>query len=199
MGVLSNSARKAYKRGVRRAHVPEWFLPASYVFAGLAVLIVIGLGLRGSDPRPYAVADATQPSQILVGGDPSDQGNGASPADTIVDNTNGVDATLETVATVDGATVSLPRGAQAAALTMVRAIFTGNFDDVVLYPGQTAPVLIAPWPSPEVRGVVGAQTFSDGSIRVSYQVDPDGAGPEKQREVSVLIVLAGAQWTYLPG
>jgi hypothetical protein len=34
---------------------------------------------------------------------------------------------------------------------------------------------------------------------VSYQVDPDGAGPEKQREVSVLIVLAGAQWTYLPG
>jgi hypothetical protein len=111
-----------------------------------------------------------------------DQSDGAAPSDTTIGNADGVDTTLESVATIDGATVSLPRGAQAAALTMVRAIFTGNFDDVVLYPGQTAPVLIAPWPSPEIRGVVGAQTFS-----------------EKQREVSVLIVLAGAQWTYLPG
>lgn len=198
MGFLSDSARKAYKRGVRRAHVPEWFMPASYAFATLCVLIVGVLALRGGESRSFTVEPVGGANNVVVNNGTGTTTGTATSAPSSTESPD-VDGAQESVATVDGGTVTLPAGAEAAARAVARAIFTGDFDAITLYPGQTAPVVIAPVPAPEINGVTGAQTFDDGSIQIGYQVDPDGAGPQKPREVSVLVVLVGAQWAYLPG
>lgn len=204
MGFLSNSALKAYKKGARRAHIPEWFEPAAYVFAGIVgVFLLFGL-VFGDDPAPGVLPQPVE--QIVITGDgeatattPSG-GSGVAPA---APNDDGVaisvSLTDETVPLVDGGEVSVPAGAWSVAKSTTFALLTGDFTDVAIYPGNTAPILLTTWGEPSILGLVDVVRNTDGSLEVVLRVDPDGTGDEPARDVPFTLVKLDSNWVYLPG
>ena len=208
MGFLSDSARKAYRKGARRTHIPDWFEPAAYVF-GVIVGVVLVLGiLFADDPEPATTATtAAEPIVIvsdgvsvddgITGGSTADDGSAATPTDEAA--TIGDASTGENVTLVDGGKLNLPTGSWQTAQGAVFALLTGNFENVALYPGKTAPIILTTWPEPVILGLVNAEQYPDGTIEFLVRADPDGTGSEAVRDVPIMLARDGATWTYLPG
>jgi hypothetical protein len=204
MGVLSDSARKAYKVGARRAHVPDWFLPGSYLFGGLVGLFLV-YGIFFNDlPAPSNRGDASGTEVLVIGSDgiTSSENGTSTPADAGV-TTVPVEAVApvggEQVALIDGGSANVPSGANLAAQRVVFALLTGNFADVLIYPGKSAPILLTTWDEPLIVGVVSFEAYGDGSLRFVLRVDPDATSAEPARDVPVLIAPVADGWAYLPG
>lgn len=192
MGFLTDSARKAYKKGSRRAYVPDWFLPASYVFAAFVAIVLLFATLRGSEPRSFTVEDPKV--TVPVSGSPT-----ITTGDSLAPGGTNVSGATQSVVRLDGSSVTLPVGAEAMARAAVVALFTGEFTDVALYPGQLEPVVIAPWKNVAVIGVSEARTPDATTVTVTYRIDPDGDGMEQPRDITVMVVRNGDDWAYLPG
>lgn len=204
MGVLSDSARKAYKIGARRAHVPEWLLPGAYVFGGLVGLFLV-YGIVFNDlPAPSTREENSTPEVLVIGSDgstsedtvtstPADVGGGTVPSGA------GTPVGSERVFLVDGGSVDVPAGTNLVAQRVVFALLTGDFADVLIYPGKSAPILLTTWDEPLIIGVVSFETYGDGSLRFVLRADPDATGTEPARDVPVLIAPVADGWAYLPG
>jgi len=212
MGFLSDSARKAYRKGSRRAHVPEWFEPAAYAF-GVIVGVVLLLGMVfADDPEPVGT-ETTAPGPLVIVADGAevdglpDTGTAGSttvaPADGATDDTvndpGAAAATDEPVTLLDGTAGTAPAGAWKAAQDVTFALLTGNFDKVAIYPGKTAPIMLTTWPEPVILGIVDVEDFPDGTVEFVVRVDPDGSGVETARDVPLTLARDRAAWAYLPG
>jgi hypothetical protein len=200
MGFLSDSAKKAYRSGARRAYVPEWFVPASYVF-GVVIVLVLAYGIVFSEPpRPQG----TEPTQdVIVLGGPTD---GAVSADVAVpagttpgDEFGAANDAENPMPLLDGGETSVPTAAWDAAQKTVFALFTGDFSDVNIYPGKTAPVLLTTWTEPSIVGLLSFEEYPDGTARFVVRVDPDTTGSEAARDVPLLMARHETGWAYLPG
>lgn len=208
MGVLSNSARKAYKIGARRAHVPEWFLPASYVFGGIIALVLVLGVLFGENPRPLPSTESSATDILVIGPDGTATSTGlpSSVGNTTTDTRNSAaptastptDAT-ESLLLLEGGTVVVPGGAWSVAQNATFALLTGDFTTVTIYPGKTAPILLTTWNEPSILGLVSFEVNADDSLRFVLRVDPDATGEELARDVPILLAAAGNGWAYLPG
>jgi hypothetical protein len=204
MGILSNSALKAYKKGSRRAHIPEWFEPVAYVFAGIVgIFLLFGLVFEedpatGVLPQPVEqiviTADEATLTADPVGNDPVPQTTPAGGGVTI-----SVSLADENVPLVDGGDLAVPAGAWSVAQATTFALLTGNFADVSLYPGKTAPILLTTWEEPSILGLVDVVRNTDDSLEFVVRVDPDGTGAEPARDVPFTLVKLDANWAYLPG
>lgn len=216
MGVLSDSARKAYKVGARRAHVPEWFVPAAYVFGAIAVLVLV-YGIVFNDPPERVSAPNDTPGEVLViDGDgqtsqiPATSDSSAATrtgtdtdadtdADTYEDTGSDVTTSVTSVTLLDGGVAEVPAGANEAGQLVVFALLTGDFSDVTIYPGKAAPILLNTWDEPLLLGLVSFESYADGSLRLVHRADPDATGPEPARDVPILLARDGDSWAYLPG
>jgi len=203
MGFLSESAKKAYRSGARRPHVPEWFLPASYVFAGVIVLM-LAYGVVFSDTPVPERADATitsipdensaEAGTSATGADPSNV-----PIDSGTTPVEGVPGETTAVFLLDGGEAAVPATAWTSAQSAVFALFTGDFADVSVYPGKTPPVLLTTWDEPSIVGLVFFAANPDGTVRFVIRVDPDTTGSEPARDVPVVLAPFESRWAYLPG
>lgn len=191
MGYLSQNAAKAFKKGTRRAHVPDWFQPLSYVFGGLAVLLLGVLYLTAGDPVSYEVVEPPRGSAAPA---PGGSGNTTTPTSAVPTLPQG-----ETELVLDGGTVRIPTAALEMAKRSAQAIYTGDFADVAIFGGEAAPPVVLTWPSPAISEPRGADTFPDGSWRLLFDADPDGSGPERLREISIFVAPENGSWAYLPG
>lgn len=203
MGFLSESARKAYRSGARRAYVPDWFVPAAYGFAGL-IALVLAYGVVFSDTPVPGRADATItsiPDENLADADLTVSVE--DPSDVPVDGGTtpepGVAGEATAVFLLDGGEVIVPAAAWAAAQGAVFALFTGDFADVGVYPGKTPPVLLTTWDEPSIVGLVFFTANPDGTVRFVLRVDPDTTGNEPARDVPVVMAPFENRWAYLPG
>jgi len=199
MGVLSDSARKAYKRGSRRAHIPEWFEPLAYVFGGVAAIVLVVLTFTADVPRPAGETASTAVPSPNTAGTLVITPEGVATLPTTDPGTASTVPSAEGVPLLDGGAVEVPAGSYAAAQAVAFALLTGDFSGVVLYPGQPQPILLNTWPDPAILGVVDVELFEDASVRFLLRVDPDGAGTEPARDVSLLLTGTGQGWAYLPG
>jgi hypothetical protein len=193
MGFLSDSAKKAYKRGSKRAYVPEWFIPAAYVFAGIAAVALLVTALTAGDPVAYVVPDdatSTGATPVTVGTTPIGMDN---------ENMQDVADDMLVVEYLDGGSARAPRAMMEQAESAARALFTGKFSDVIIYPGQNTPVVLSVWEEPDFLGVVSVKQFPSGEWQSTFRVDPDGDGLQAERDISVLVLKYEDQWAYLPG
>lgn len=191
MGYLSQSATKAFKKGTRRAHVPDWFQPLSYLFGGVTALVVVLLFLTAGDPVSYEV---NEPIPATVS-ESSGGGTGTQPNQS----TGAALPQGETALTIDGKTVEVPTGALEMAKRSAAALYTGNYTDVAIYGGGEKPPVAIVWKDPLIGDVTGAETFPDGSWRFLFDADPDRDGPERTREIMVFVAPENGSWAYLPG
>jgi hypothetical protein len=212
MGVLSDSARKAYKVGARRAHVPEWFVPAAYAFGTVAVL-VLAYGIVFNEPPERAIAPSDASTEVLVidgdgqtsqipatsGSNPATGTGTDTDAGTSGDTGSDVTASVTSVTLLDGGVAEVPAGANEAGQLVVFALLTGDFSDVTIYPGKAAPILLSTWDEPLILGLVSFESYADGSLRLVHRADPDATGPEPARDVPILLARDGDSWAYLPG
>lgn len=184
MGFLSSGATKAFKKGTRRAHVPDWFQPLSYVFGGVAVLVIVLLFLTAGDPVSYEVVKpkATATNNTATNATPTPAPDAA-------------DVTLQT----DAGTVTLPAGALDMARRAAAALYTGDYTGVPIYGGGDAPPVVLVWKNPLIGDVMTAESFADGSWRLIFSADPDRDGPERVREIMVFVAEENGNWAYLPG
>lgn len=185
MGNLTRAAGKAFKKGSRRAHVPDWFQPLSYVFAGFAGIVLVVSALTTENPPPIV---ETPTGPVIIDGDDGQ---------TVTDDTTPGGGTATTP--TDGNDSSVDAAAVETARTATVALFTGVFDDVVVYPGQPQPVVITTWDNPVVVELRRSETFPDGTVAVTHLVDPDGDGREAPREVTILVIRVEQGWAFLPG
>lgn len=190
MGYLSNSATKAFKKGTRRAHVPDWFQPLSYVFGGIAALVVIILFLTARDPVSYEVVEPRPPVT---------SGTGQGTDETAVTNPTNAQANGNTTVTIAGKDTTVPTGALDMARKAAAALYTGNYDGVPVYGGGETPPVTIIWENPLIGEVTGAENFPDGSWRFLFAADPDQSGPERTREIMVFVAPEDGGWAYLPG
>jgi hypothetical protein len=190
MGYLSQNASKAFKKGTRRAHVPDWFQPLSYVFGGLALVLLGVLYLTAGDPVNYEVVEP--PAGSAAPGPGTSNGNNTS-------STTPSLSTGDTELTLAGGTVRVPTGAIEMANRAARAIYTGEFSGVPIFGGESAPPVVLTWPAPTISAPRGADTFPDGSWRLLFDADPDGNGPERVRSISIFVAPENGSWAYLPG
>jgi hypothetical protein len=184
MGYLSSGAAKAFKKGTRRAHVPDWFQPLSYVFGGIAVLVIVLLFLTADDPVSYEVV---KPKPAVENGTSTDTAPTTAPS--------GADVTLQT----GSGPVTLPVGALDMARRAASALYTGDYTGVPIYGGGETPPVVLVWGDPLIGDVVAAESFADGSWRLIFSADPDRDGPERVREIMVFVAEENGNWAYLPG
>lgn len=188
MGYLSSGAAKAFKKGTRRAHVPDWFQPLSYVFGGVAALVVVLLFLTADDPISY---DVVKPKPAAVA-----DSSGAETPDAIdTPLAAGENVVLETAA----GKVTVPAGALDMGRRAASALYTGDYTGVPIYGGGEAPPVVLVWKDPLIGDVVSAESFADGSWRLLFSADPDRDGPERAREIMVFVAEENGTWAYLPG
>jgi hypothetical protein len=204
MGVLSNSALKAYKKGSRRAHIPEWFEPAAYVFAGIVgIFLLFGLVFE-DDPAPGVRSQPVEQLVITADGATSTAGPvGNDPVPQTTPDGDGVTISVsladENVSLIEGGDLAVPAGAWSAAQATTFALLTGDFADVPLYPGKSAPILLTTWVEPSILGLVDVVRNTDDSLEFVVRVDPDGTGTEPARDVPFILVKIDTNWVYLPG
>jgi len=203
MGFLSESAKKAYKKGSRRAHIPEWFEPASYVLG-----VIIGVFLIVSyvlDDGPAPRGPVTAPEELVLSGSGTATPGETTPEDgtypTGTPSTGAAtgDTGNETIELVDGGTITLPGGAWKTAQATSFALLTGNFEKLSIYPGKVPPILLTVWKEPSILGLVDAERNGDGTLAFTVRIDPDGTGSEKPRDIPFLLAEVDNVWTYLPG
>jgi hypothetical protein len=194
MGYLSESAGKAFKKGTRRAHVPEWFQPLSYVFGGIAALVVVILFLTARDPVSYEV---NEPRPAVTNGTDQSTDNSTDQGGGNVTPTAPVEG--NTTLTIAGKETTVPAGALDMARKAAAALYTGNYDGVPVYGGGETPPVTIIWENPLIGEVTGAETFPDGSWRFLFAADPDQSGPERTREIMVFVAPDNGGWAYLPG
>jgi hypothetical protein len=203
MGFLSNSAMKAYKKGSRRAHIPEWFEPAAYVFAAIVgIFLIVSYVLDDGPPQTNQAAPLEE--LVITGSGGATETNGSAPAATSVPGTeDGITISVsladETVALVEGGSATLPAGSWAAAQATTFALLTGDFSGVTIHSGKTAPILLTTWPEPSILGLVDFKRNSDDTLAFVVRVDPDGTGSEAPRDVPFTLARVDTVWAYLPG
>lgn len=203
MGFLSDSARKAYKKGSRRAHIPDWFEPAAYVLGVVIGVFLIASYVLDDGPAPRGQSAPVEELVIAGSGGSTNVGDGA-PATTSPPSPGGA-ATVsvgladEVVTLVDGGTVELPAGSWAAAQATAFGLLTGNFSNVTVHPGKTPPILLTTWEEPSILGLVDFARNADDTLAFVLRIDPDGTGTEKPRDIPFLLVKIDATWAYLPG
>lgn len=201
MGFLSESAKRAYRSGARRPHVPEWFVPVSYGFAGL-IALVLAYGVVFSDTPASERAGATitsVPEETSAPEGSTVPGLSNVPVDGGTTPEPGVPGETTAVFLLDGGEASVPAAAWTAAQSAVFALFTGDFADVSVYPGKTPPVLLTTWDEPSIVGLVFFAENPDGTVRFVIRVDPDTTGNEPARDVPVILAPFETRWAYLPG
>lgn len=199
MGFLSTSAAKAYKKGARRAHIPEWFEPAAYVFAAVVgVFLIVSYVL---DDGPVAGNPTGPVDQIVITGSAGTPDTSGSGTDGSVPATVDVQTSsdAETVPLVDGGDVVVPSGAWTAAKAATFGLLTGDFNAVTLYPGKTPPILLTTWDEPSILGLVSFERNPDETVSFVVRVDPDGTGNETPRDVPFVLAKIETAWAYLPG
>lgn len=185
---------------------PEWVAPIALV---ITVLLIIGLGIgviRGDTEtlEVYTPGQGGGSSQVaLVGGQPGNlTSDTVSSATTVPGTTAGgpgttiaTDEPTVVIETIDGATVSISRGAVAVGAMAAEAKFTGVWDDVPVE-GVTPVSGLITWPDAEATFAQLETDLPNGYVLV-IGVDPDGIGPEAERTTSVAIVRNDSgDWVY---
>jgi hypothetical protein len=202
MGFLSSAAEKAFSRR-RRAYVPDWFQPLSYLFGGIAALVlVIGVvTYDGTETAPTAQSSVPTIAPADSTPDSTGAASTSDPGTPAPSSTTGTAAGADTVAITgpDGQTLAAPADAVAVSQSAIRALFTGDFTGVPIYPGQPVPSVVRTWPNPRVEDTTVGEELADGTWRLSAVVDPDDAGPELPRQVTVFIASVEQSWAFLPG
>lgn len=202
MGFLSESATKAYKKGSRRAHIPEWFEPAAYVLgAVIGIFLIVSYILDDGPPRQNQAAPI---EELVITG--SGESVGAEDEATVTSSaeSSGDDATISTslgeeaVPLVDGGTVSVPVGAWSAAQATTFALLTGDFSNVTVHPEKTPPILLTTWAEPSILGLMDFARNADDTLSFVVRVDPDGTGGEAPRDVPFVLARVDTVWAYLP-
>jgi hypothetical protein len=95
-----------------------------------------------------------------------------------------------------GGVLDVSQEALNVARSACEAIFTGNFDAVALGPGVVAPALPRTFPDPEVSSPEVVQV-GDGTVTISFLVDPDRTGPEGLRRIDVNVGVESSGWVWL--
>lgn len=201
MGFLSRSAENTFNKTRRRAYVPEWFRPFSYVAAGLVAAAVLLSGvLSGTGDDETATAADTEVTVEDIAPAP-DQQVAPAPSATAsgIDPSSSAASGAVLVPSPAGSTIEVPAPAVAAAQAAATALFTGDFSAVGIVPGQTPPTVSTPWPQALAGEPQTAATVPSGTaITIVFLVDPDAEGSEPQRPVSITVQKSGDTWLYVP-
>lgn len=200
MGFLSDSAKKAYKKGSRRTHIPEWFEPAAYVFGALiGVFLILSYVF---DSSPVRREQAAPIEELVITGSGAPESFGGTTATTIASGGAAIISNSlgeEEILLLDGGAVLLPVDAWLAAQTTTFALLTGDFSNVTVYPGKTTPILLTTWAEPSILGLVDFIRNADETLSFVVRVDPDGVGNEAPRDVPFVLARVDTAWAYLPG
>jgi hypothetical protein len=97
-----------------------------------------------------------------------------------------------------GGTAQLSLDALLVGQRAARGLFTGSMAGVPVREGAAVPVVLDSWPDPAVGNVEYAIVFPDGSMSLAFPVDPDGAGGEVARLVTVQVVPQAGAWAFDP-
>lgn len=204
MGFLSRAAESTFSKTRRRAYVPEWFRPFSYVAAGAAVAGLVLMGVFGDNSLDVTTSEVTAAELVTAG--PSSQGSpDPAPVQPSASGqpTGAPSAAAGTVSlpAPSGDLVQVPQQAVDVATKAAAALFTGNFTGVPLAPGQVPPTVSSPWPK-AAAGAPRSVTVTPGDaslLALVVPVDPDaGTGAEAPRDVSVTLRNLEGVWVYLP-
>lgn len=225
MGFLSQNADKAFKKASKRAYVPPWWKPASYLAGGVvvALVIVVGVTNRDQDPVQYASAeevDGTEqvdtvrqeiiinPSAITPSGSTSQSvvtpstPTSSSPAPTVpTQSASSAPASTSPgeLPTSLGGTITVDPQALTLARKAALALYTGGFSGIPIYDNLQPPAITRAWPKASLESVESADDLSGQGYVFQVVVDPDsGSGPEAPREVQVIVLQSGNSWYFQP-
>lgn len=182
MANLSSSASKRLASIKARPQLPEWW---TLVQIGMGVAFFLFLAWRFMSPGPGSL--------------PGEDGTVAGPSGpSITTPTTTAPAAMASVPGPDGAALSVPSPALAQAQAAATALFTTDFSGVRLVAGSTPPALARSYPAPVLSEPrVDSQTAT--GFVFSFNVDPDGAGPEPVRRIATSVVDDDGSWAYLAG
>jgi hypothetical protein len=184
MSKLTQSAEKIFKRVNKQTPVPDWFLPVSYILAG-----ILGVVLVATLATSFIDSSANNKHTDVVS-------LGTVVTTSVPNSTTTVNTETNTTVIVNGTSISVD--GVALATKAVTALFTGDFTEVPLYPGSLQPVVAKLWPDKRIEGPTQVLAASDGSFQITFVVDPDGSGAEFARDVTVTIIQTEQGWMYLP-
>lgn len=109
---------------------------------------------------------------------------------------------LDGVGSLDGFVtindIEIPQEAVRSAIAAVYALLDGNKDGIVMYEGSVFPEVYVTYSDPEVTGPVNALSQNADSYTLSFDVDPDAAGPEYTVTKTVTVIRQGILWAYFP-
>lgn len=204
MGFLSKAAESTFSKTKRRAYVPEWFRPFSYVAAGVAAAGLIFMGAFGNDSLDTTTGEVAA-GELVTAGPTAGQSADPLPAEPSApaqpSGEGSAAAGTVSLPTPSGDLVQVPQQAVAVAAKAATALFTGNFTGVPLAPGQVPPTVSSPWPK-AAAGTPRSVTLTPGDstlLSLVVPVDPDaGTGAEAPRDVSVTLRSLDGVWVYLP-
>jgi hypothetical protein len=216
MTTLKREGAQRLAKIARRPDLPPWWQPLSYVLlAGFAFYLGV-VALSAPDPTPIAPELRALLSQD--GGVASPSPFVPSPADPAGPPTSDLptpdlptsdvvpgDVTAPVqpapavgdivVATVQGDSLAVPAAAYDTARAAALALFTGVFDQVPTAAGATLPSGLPRYPDPVVGTTVLELAETDRLV-FSTLIDPDGAGPEATRPVTVSVVSERGSWRF---
>jgi hypothetical protein len=207
MANLKQAGAQRLAKLSKRPDLPPWWRPLSYVLL-VAFTVYLGVSALSSEPptplppevlallrqdpatAPATPADRPAPSPPTDGGTtPPDD---APPAGDAPEPPAGGDVV---VATVQGGSATVPAAAYDTARAAARALFTGEFGPVPLAASAAVPTGLPRYADP-VLGVTLLELSSEGRLVFSTLVDPDGAGPELARPVTVSVVAEASAWRF---
>lgn len=209
MSNMSDRAERKFNQMRAKPQTPEWY-PIVGAVAGVVFLVFLAVQLMsgGSDTPatdafgnpldqtsvPASVPTSAPTTEATVAPDSTTTTDG-SESSTTTEPAEPVEETI-VLADVNGNGVDVPRGAYDVALAATTALFTGAFDTVPTDPSVTPPALPATWADPQVDSptVVGG---GDGTITVSFLVDPDRGGPEQIRRIDTVVARLDTGWVWL--
>lgn len=213
MGLLSQSAEKTFNKTRRRAYVPDWWRPLSYVAGGAAVAFLLFSGVLAGGDSDNADATADGADTIVID----------TPADTVVDtptsaaptpvpssntpssspsssaSSNAGSGSID-IPTLAGTTVSVPVLAAQTATNAAQALFSGDFSQVPVVAGQSPPTVSSPLAA-AAASTPSSVTIAPSGATMTFRIPvyPDGnTAGTTAREVTVTVQLVDDQWQYVP-
>lgn len=174
--------------------LPSWMSTVGVV--GLVVLVgyfgLSAISSAGAGPSPAPTVVAPNPSGVVPTAAPT---NGSSTPSTPA-ATPAPTGTVEVPSTDGSGMVTVDVAAVQVASAAAIALFTGDFTNVPLVGAM--PAVGQKWADPIISEPVSA-VDAGSSLRVLFDIDPDGAGSEVSRRIGVTVVNDGGQWAYQGG
>lgn len=193
------------KKSATQTKLPQWYQFVSYLLAGVFLIVLLVSWLRPSAEFTADISsDASRSTPQAV---PRQGASSPTPTPGIVDgagDANGAgDASgLDGIGSLDGFVtindIEIPQEAVRSAIAAVYALLDGNKDGIVMYEGSVFPEVYVTYSDPEVTGPVNALSQNADSYTLSFDVDPDAAGPEYTVTRTVTVIRQGILWAYFP-